>query len=203
LLDASGLFVADADKHWGSVVPKTTGGIINNFTYKDFSVNFNLDYQVGGKFFSLSEQWGHYSGLLAATAYNNDKGKNIRDAIPDGGGVHVSGVQAADGKTPVDMYIDAQTYFHQFYNNRIAEPYIHSLTFVKLREVAIGYQIPVQKLKIDRTFKSIQFSLVSRNPLLIYRETKSFDPSEISAVQGEDGQYPGTRSLGFNLKFNF
>ena len=203
LLDASGLYSADADKHWGSVVPKTTGGMINNLTYKDFSFNFNLDYQVGGKFFSLSEQWGNYSGLLAPTAYTNDKGKNVRDAVADGGGVHVVGVQASDGKTPFDMYVDAQTYFHQFYNNRIAEPYIHSLTFVKLREISLGYQIPVQRLKIDRTFKSINFSIVSRNPLLIYRETRSFDPSEISGVQGEDGQYPGTRSIGFNLKFNF
>lgn len=204
LLDASGMFLNDIDKHWGSVVPKLTGGVVNNFTFKGFNLNFNIDYQFGGKFFSLSEQWGHYSGLLKATAATNDKGWNVRDGISDGGGVHVVGVSAADGKTPVDMYIDAQTYFHQFYNTQIAEPYIHSLSYVKLREISLGYKIPVNSLgALSSVFKGANVSIVARNPVLLYRETRSFDPSEISGVQGEDGNLPGTRSLGFNIKFNF
>ena len=58
-------------------------------------------------------------------------------------------------------------------------------------------------MKIGKTIKGATLSLVARNPWLIYRDSKSFDPSEISEIQGEDGQYPGTRSLGFNLKLNF
>jgi hypothetical protein len=131
LLDAAGLFVVDANKHYGSVVPKLTGGIVNTFNYKGFTLNFNIDYQFGGKFFSLSEMWGHYSGLLAGTAATNDKGWNVRDAVGDGGGVHVIGVSAADGKTPVEMYVDAQTYFHQFYSSQIAEPFVHGLSSLK------------------------------------------------------------------------
>jgi hypothetical protein len=46
-------------------------------------------------------------------------------------------------------------------------------------------------------------SLIARNPWIIYRESKNFDPSEISGVQGEDGQLPGVRSLGASLKFVF
>ena len=203
LLTSAGLFVADEGKEWGSVVPKINGGLVNTFTYKNVLINFNIDYQFGGKFFSLSENWGHYSGLLKATAATNDKGMNVRDAIADGGGVHVVGVSATDGRTPVDLYVDAQTYFHQFYNSRIYEPFIHSLSYVKLREVSIGYQVPVQKLGLPAWFKGVSASLVARNPWLLYRETKSFDPSEISDIQGEDGQFPGTRSFGLNLKFNF
>jgi TonB-linked SusC/RagA family outer membrane protein len=202
IVDDQGMYVNDPDKHWGSVVPRVTGGLVNTLNYKNFQLNFNIDYQVGGHFFSLSEMWGHYSGLLRATAATNDKGWNVRDDVADGGGVHVVGVAASNGR-PVDMYIDAQTYYHQFYNSQIAEPFVHSLTFVKLREVSIGYQIPVQKMKISKIFKAATFSIVSRNPWLIYRETASFDPSEISGVQGEDGQFPGTRSLGANLKIYF
>jgi hypothetical protein len=44
------------------------------------------------------------------------------------------------------------------------------------------------------------FSLVARNPLLIYAETEDFDPSEISSLSGEAGQFPGSRGFGFNLK---
>jgi hypothetical protein len=203
LLDANGLYVVDTDKHWGSVVPKVTGGLVNTLTWKALTFNFNIDYQVGGKFFSLSEMWGHYSGLFEATAASNDKGWNVRDDVSQGGGVHVVGVKAADEKTPVDTYVDAQTYFHQFYNAQIAEPYIHSLTYVKLRELSLGYRIPIAKTTFGEWFKAATLSVVARNPLIIYRETKNFDPSEISGVQGEDAQYPGTRALGVNLKLNF
>lgn len=163
-----------------------------------------LDYQFGGKFFSLSEQWGNFSGLYEETAALNDKGKNVRDAVEDGGGVHVVGVDAEDGTTPVDVYISAYDYFHQFYYQRIAEPFVHDLSFVKLREISLGYKIPVAKLGLfGKAFQGAHFSVIARNPWLIYRETKNFDPSEISFNHGEDGQFPGTRSIGFNLKLNF
>lgn len=202
LLDEHGLFTPEANHHFGSVVPKVTGGLVNTLSYKFITLNFSIDYQKGGKFFSLSEMWGHYSGLMKGTAVANDRGMNIRDDVSDGGGVHVVGVDAADGRTPVDFYVPAQDYFHQFYNS-VYDPYIHDLTYVKLREASVGFQIPVSTMKLGKIVKGANFSIVARNPWLIYRKAKNFDPSEISQVQGEDGQYPGTRSLGFNLKLNF
>lgn len=200
----TGLFVSNPNKEYGSIVPKTTGGLINTLSYKNFTFSFSLDYQVGGKFFSLSETWGHYSGLFEATAETNDKGYNVRDAVGDGGGVHVVAVSSADEKTVVDMYVDAQTYFHQFYNSQIAEPFVHDLTFVKLREVSVGYNIPVKKIGgISKYVQGARFSVISRNPWLIYSDSKNFDPSEISNIYGEDGQLPGTRSLGVNLSIRF
>ena len=199
-----GWYVGDATKRWGSVVPKTTGGFQSFLTYKDFSFSFTLDYQFGGKFWSLSEQWGNFSGLLEETAGLNDRGKPKRDPVSQGGGVRVTGVAASDGKTPVDVYIDAYDYYHQFYFVSVAEPFVHDLSYVKLREVSLGYRIPVQKFgKVGKAFQGAHVSIISRNPFLLYRDTQNFDPSEISGVFGEDGQMPGTRSLGFNLKLNF
>lgn len=199
----TGLFVADATKHWGSVVPKTNGGIVNSFSYKNFTFGFNLDYQVGGQFFSLSEMWGNFSGILAETAAINDNGKNVRNDVGAGGGVHVIAVSSVDQKTPVDKYVDVQSYFQQFYFNKVAEPYIHSLTYVKMREVNLGMNLPVTKWGLSKVLTAANFSIIARNPFLIYRKTTNFDPSEISGLQGEDGQYPGTRSVGFNLKLTF
>lgn len=201
---STGLFVADADKHWGSVIPKTTGGIINTLTYKDFVLNFSLDYQIGGKFFSLSENWGNFSGLLDETASTNDKGKNVRDAVADGGGVHVVGVSSVDEKTPVDMYVEGSDYYHQFYFGRIAEPFVHDLTFVKIREASLGYRIPVKKIGgVSKYVQGATISVIARNPWIIHRASENFDPAEISGVQGEDGQLPGVRSFGASLKLTF
>jgi TonB-linked SusC/RagA family outer membrane protein len=200
----TGYYIRDLDKHWGSVVPKTTGGFINTLAYKNFVLNFSLDYQIGGKFFSLSESWGWFSGLLEPTASTNDKGNNVRDAVANGGGVHVVGVSSVDLKTPVDKYISGFNYYHQFYSRQIAEPFIHDLTYVKIREASLAYRIPVNKIgNLSKYVQGASLSLIARNPWIIYRDAKNFDPSEISGVQGEDGQLPSTRSLGASLKFIF
>ena len=201
-LDANGLYIRQADVDFGSALPDYTGGVQNTFTvFKNFVLNFNIDYSHGGKFFSLSDFWGTQSGLLAKTATLNDKGNSVRDAVDNGGGVHVFGVDAS-GK-PVDKYVDAFTYYHQFVNNQINEASIYDLTFVKLRELSIGYRIPVEKMGLGKYIRTATFSVVSNNTWLIYAKQKGFDPSEISNTYGENGQYPGTRSIGVNLKVGF
>lgn len=194
-------YVNDPQVFFGSVLPKVTGGVQNTFNIYDFSVSASVDYQVGGKFVSLSDQWGSYSGLTSRTATVNDKGNPVRDAVIEGGGVHMVGVDG-DGK-PMDAYVDAQTYFQNLYNNKTFDPYIYDLTFVKLRELAIGYNLPIKKLGWDKIVNRAQLSLVARNPILIYAKTRDFDPSEISSVSGEAAQYPGSRGFGFNLKVSF
>ena len=202
---ATGLYAqGDPNYNWGNIVPKITGGFQSLFTYKNFILNFSLDYQFGGKFFSLTESWGAFSGLLDYTAGSNDRGMNVRDPLSEGGGVHVVGVSSVDSKTPVDTYVDGFTYFHQFYNGGIANPYVHDLSYVKIREISLGYTFGSDKLTFTNgAVKAVTLSLIARNPWLIYSASKNFDPSEISGVYGEDGQLPSIRSLGFNVKFNF
>lgn len=202
ILNTSGFYVSDANVFFGSVLPDYTGGVQNTFQIlRDFTVNVNIDYQKGGKFVSLSDMWGSYSGLTARTATVNDKGNPIRDAVVDGGGIHVFGVDATN--KPVDYYVEAQDYFHNLYNNRAFDEFVYDLTFVKMRELSVGYNIPVNKLKINNWAQRATISLVARNPFLIYAKTADMDPSEISNVSGETGNFPGTRSFGFNLRVGF
>lgn len=200
-LTTSGMYVREAEVNFGSVLPDYTGGVQNTVGYKNFYLNFNIDFQKGGKFFSLSDFWGSFSGLTAKTASINDKGNPVRDAVGDGGGVRVDGVDA-DGKA-VHYYVDAQAYYHQFQGSRISENSIQDLTFVKLRELSMGYRFNVDKMGLGKVLTGANFSIVARNPWLIYAKTRDFDPSEISNTYGENGQMPGTRSIGVNLKLNF
>lgn len=202
VLDANGYYVNDPKVYFGSVLPDYTGGLQNSFSFlKDFNLSVNIDFQYGGKFVSLSNMWGGYSGLTAATATYNDKGNPVRDAVADGGGVRVFGVNASG--VPVNYYVGAADYFQHIYSNKTFDPYIYDLTFVKMREVSLGYNIPIKKLKLGKYVQNANISIVARNPLLIYATTKDFDPSEISATAGETAQLPGTRGFGFNLKIGF
>lgn len=202
VVDANGRYVAEPNSYLGSVLPDWTGGMFNSLTYKSFVLNINVDFQKGGKYFSLSDHWGVFSGLMARTAGLNDKGNPVRDAVADGGGVHVIGV-TAEGQ-PVDKYVEAFTHFHDFRSRRIAEEHIYDLSFIKLREVSLGYRIPVSKVgALNKWLQNATISIVARNPWLIYSENRDFDPSEISNRYGENGQFPGSRSIGFNLKLGF
>ena len=51
---------ADPEKYFGNVLPKFTGGVQNSFKIlKDITFIANFDYQIGGKFFSLSDYVGN------------------------------------------------------------------------------------------------------------------------------------------------
>lgn len=201
VVDANGMFVQAPNTYFGSVLPGFTGGFLNTLTYKGFTANINIEFQNGGKYFSLSDHWGSFSGLFERTAGTNDKGIPVREPVADGGGVRVDGV-TADGKA-VTKYVDAQTYYHQFRTNRIAEEHVYDLSFIKLREVSLGYNLPLAKLGLAKYVQGATLNIVARNPFLIYAKNRDFDPSEISNIYGENGQMPGTRSLGFNVKVTF
>ncbi len=199
----TGLYETKPGQYLGSVLPDYTGGIINTFSYKGIHLNAAIDFQHGGKFFSLSEMWGQYSGLMATTASINDKGHNVRDKVSDGGGVHVKGVDQS-GK-PVDKYVNAKSYYKQWYSNKLAEPFIHNASYVKLREVSLTYDLP--KKWFSRNFvKSISLGVVARDVWLISVSKDNinrWDPSELAHTYGENAQLPGTRSFGFNLNVTF
>jgi hypothetical protein len=204
LLTSSGGYVANPNTYFGSVLPKVTGGIQNTFyIMRDFYIVANIDYQFGGKFFSLSDMWGSYSGLTAKTSGLNDQGIPKRDPVSDGGGVHVFGVDQTT-REKVDYYVDAQNYYHSLYDSKFYDSFIYDLTFIKLRELSVGYNLPVKKLGWSSYIQSASIAFVAQNPWLIYDKTHhDFDPSEISAVGGEAGQFPGVRSFGTNLKIVF
>lgn len=202
VINDNGLYAVEQNQNFGSVLPDFTGGWLNNFNYKGFNLLAAIDFQKGGKFFSLSESWGQYSGLLEETADNNDLGNPKRDPVSEGGGVHVTGVDA-DGN-PVDMYVPALSYYGQWYANRLAEPFVHDKTFVKLREVSLSYALPTDL--IGGFLNSARIGVVGRNLWMIALSEDNkhnWDPSELSQVYGENGQLPGTRSFGVNLNITF
>lgn len=202
LVTQQGMYVVEQDQYFGSVLPDFTGGFLNTFSYKNLTMTASIDFQKGGKFFSLTEMWGAYSGLTKETVATNDNGMSTRDPVADGGGVHVVG-KTVDG-ADVDTYVEAQDYWGQWYSNRLAEPFIHDADYIKLREISLSYTLP--KKITGKALNSATFGFIARNLWLIAvadDNKHGWDPSELSQVYGENGQLPGTRSYGFNIKLTF
>ena len=198
---ATGLYAFQDNVNFGSVLPQFTGGMVNTFKYKNVSLNFTVDFSKGGKYFSLSDLWGGFSGLYDYTAGNNDKGKPVRDPVASGGGVHVKGVDKT-GK-PVDMYVDAVDYYDGNGANKINEMHIFDLSYIKLREVNLGYTFNLKGSSINKVIQNLTLSAFGRNLWLIYTKNRNFDPSEFVNAYGESGQLPPSRTIGLTLKAGF
>ncbi|MCF0063300.1 SusC/RagA family TonB-linked outer membrane protein [Dyadobacter chenwenxiniae] len=187
----------------GSVLPKYLFGFQNSFTYKNFNLGFLVDGRVGGKFFSQTYKVGMYSGVLEKTAANN-----VRET-----GVVLEGVKGtvtynADGTYEVtntsvnDTRITAQAWARGEYSGPTPQT-IFDATFVKLREITFGYNLPLA----NKTVKSVYFGLYGRNLVNIYTASKYIDPEFTSSggnIQGLEGgsiPVPATYGLNVNVKF--
>ncbi|MFV0329363.1 MAG: SusC/RagA family TonB-linked outer membrane protein [Dysgonomonas sp.] len=192
----------DGNEVLGSVYPTALAGLSNTFRYKNFDLSVLFDAQFGGKYFSTSYMWGMYSGMITETAGNNELGNPIRNAVEDGGGVLLKGVKA-DG-TPNTTRLEAEAWGNSIYSGPAAQSVFKS-DYIKLREVSIGYQVP---LKSTKYIKSLKLSAYGRNLAMFGLDNKSFDPEMATTSSGniqgvEGGAVPSTANFGFNVGIQF
>ncbi len=210
LRDAQGrMVVADdgtplgsVDGYIGNSNPKALIGWNNTFSYKDFSLSIGIDGRFGGSVISVTQ------GYLDSFGYSK-KSADARDAK----GVTVNAAKQ-DG-TPVTT-VPAQKYY-QGVGNRdgIIEGLVYSATNVRLRELAIGYKVPIK----SKVIKNANISLTGRN-LFFFKNDAPYDP-ELNTATGSVSQtsstgtnnivsgqgfdsfgLPTTRSFGLNIKLS-
>ena len=207
LLDAANLPLFEANHNFGSVLPKFTGGFLNNFTIGKFNVAAMIDFQSGGQFFSWSKMLAVKSGQATETAVLNDKGFNVRDPLAAGGGVRVDGISDAT-KQEVTAYVDARAYFRNTLGTRIYEEWLFDASYIKLREISVGYTFENGILH-KTPIKSVKLAFIARNPAMLWQKApKGLEPSELSYGSGsiswlEKGEFQTVRSYGVSLNVNF
>ncbi|MEL6591701.1 MAG: SusC/RagA family TonB-linked outer membrane protein [Bacteroidota bacterium] len=197
-------YVFENNKTLGTLLPDFTGGFRNTLVFKGVELTAFVEFQKGGSFHSVTKMFNAYSGLSEETVGMNDKGFPLRDPVDQGGGVKVEGV-TAEGET-AEYYVEAQSYFS---GNLFAlnERWIYDQSYVKLRELRVGYTIP-KKLLGSSPIQDLSLAVIGRNLWLIHSNVDGIDPSEISPgsngyVFQENGILPSTRSIGVNLRLGF
>ncbi len=207
----------------GNVMPDWFGGVHNSLTYKDLNFSFLVDFRKGGDLFSVTNMFGMYAGILEGTAITNDKGNNIREDPAAGGGIRLDGVMGYvdtdgsivfidsdgdDASAPMEntTYGGAERYGHDFYGKH--ELSLFDASFVKLREVVLGYTFNDVSFLSSIGVGSVNLSLVGRNLWIISTDMPNIDPeyalsAGTTSVGMEQNAIPSTRSYGFNLKVVF
>ncbi len=196
VLNAEGKPLASSEKVFlGNAQPDWIGGITNTFTYKNIALRIFIDGRIGGKV---------YSGTGASL---DASGVSKRSLEYRDGGILVKGViENKDGSYSTnDKIISAEKYWGSY--SSIASNYIYDQTNIRLRELALSYQLPKNLLK--KTFiREASISLVGRNLFFLYKDLDHFDP-EASLGTSNAGQgilyynLPSSRVLGMNLNIKF
>lgn len=200
------LFSDESDAIIGNTQPDWNAGISTTLSFKGFTLSGLVDISQGGDLYSVDMKYGLATGLFEETAGLNELGNPKRDLVEDGGGMIYSDAVYADG-TPNDTYVEAYDWFSGWLYDYLPTAYhVYDASYVKLREISFGYNIP-SKLLAKTQISRINISIVGRNLWIIHKNMPYYDPeASLSAgnIQGiADGAYPSTRTLGFNLSIGF
>ncbi|MET0635649.1 MAG: SusC/RagA family TonB-linked outer membrane protein [Chitinophagaceae bacterium] len=182
----------------GNTTPKFKFSLGNNFNYRNFSLKVMFDAQVGAVAYSLTHYKMAEQGKLTSTLpgrYNGIIGNGV--------------VQNPDGsfrRNDVVAY-DIDQYYQYSMGSYNAEGSTFSTDFLKFREASLSYSFKPRLLK-KMGLKSALVGVYGRD-LFIWTPWPIFDP-EFGTLAGSDivrgfetGQFPSTRSMGFNLSIGF
>ena len=122
------------------------------------------------------------------------------------GRVFEASIEGIGGHPVVNDWVKPDVMFCHI-SGRNAKMNTYDATYVKLREVALGYTFP-KKLLRKTPFQSLRLSAVGRNLAILFQNTpQGIDPEATSTTgngQGFEQGYPlPTATYGFDLKVTF
>lgn len=195
--DGSGTPITDGSYQIiGNGVPDFTGGVNNSLTWKGVNLTFLIDFKSGGDIYSGTNvrmtQAGYTKQTLLGRA--GEAPLTVTGVLEDG--------------TPFNKTLspgEAANYW-SYLGDRAAERFVYDASFIKLRQITLGYAIPRRLL--DKTpIQGLMISFVARNLAILYKNTDNIDPeSSYTSTNAQGLDYfgmPATRTFGFNLRATF
>ncbi|MFN7584604.1 MAG: SusC/RagA family TonB-linked outer membrane protein [Bacteroidota bacterium] len=191
----------------GNYNPDWLLGIGNSFTFKGIKLSVLFDTRQGGKLYSETQTVGREGGIIMETLEGRANGYDL--SLPGNGVIGQGVVLNSNGTfSPNTTKVTAREWHTAWTAGRnIAEGVMFDASFVKLREVQIGYSFPDKWFK-KTPFRAVNLSFVGRN-LMVWDNVPHVDPENMSYSGGtalpgiENMSMPTTRSYGLNLSFKF
>jgi len=216
----------------GTYQPDLLFGWDNEFRFGRFTAGFLINGQIGGQIFSRSHALYATGGGIT----NNDdpnlplstlEGRETYDISYDADGTPVYTAVNQDGWGVVgpgvmydgegnlvenDVVVPTRDYILSYYGNGFSRDNIESglydATFIKLKELRLGFDIPSDWLSDKLSATSATVSLVGRN-LLLFTDVPTIDPETYSIRAGrivpgfESTSLPTARTMGLAINLHF
>ncbi|MBX2817504.1 MAG: TonB-dependent receptor, partial [Saprospiraceae bacterium] len=180
--------------------PDWLGGITNNLNYKGVNVSFLIDIRSGGSVTSMTNAIVYGGGHTQETVAG-------RSNLIFGQGEYAKwGEAVKEDGSPNDIATTAEAFWNKVggRNAPAGEAFAVDASNVRLRELVVGYELPIESSSIDR----LRVSLVGRNLFFISNKAGDIDPEILTntgkAAEGFNSFAPPTmRSFGVNLQADF
>ena len=195
VVDAEGMPQIGPEQVIGTVSPKFLLGFNTTMEYKKVRLSAVLDWKNGGQMYHGTAGVLDYYGVTQKSAdfRSGDPFLFEEDAVKE-----VSpGVYEKN-----DILIDPSKAYDYFNTkNTISESSVFGTSFVKLREIAVGYPVySSSKVKVD-------VNAFARN-IILWSELKGYDPEVSQGNTNMAGAFerfslPGTSSYGFGVNVKF
>ena len=189
----------------GSTVPKLIAGVTTKIRYKDFTLSGVADYKTGHVYYSTLVEALEFAGLTAHSASSNREPfvfPNSSYETAPGSGVYVE-------NTNITTSGGNRNFWQTSYNN-IKENYVVDATAIKIREIALDYNLPSKFL--DKTpIDALSIGLVANNLIMWRAKENVYTDPEFSINTGGTGVSgigssdqappPGTYAFKINVQF--
>ncbi|WP_299440277.1 SusC/RagA family TonB-linked outer membrane protein [uncultured Aquimarina sp.] len=197
VVGADGNYVADTDlKIIGDPNADWRTTIINEFSYKNFTLNTQLEYTHGGDIFSTTASALLSRGLTTDTEYDRTQ-TFILPGVDLNGAPNTTQIAATDlGFVNSGFFIDEQA--------------IYDASTIRLREVSLSYNFPKRFLE-QTPFGKVSISFIGQNmwyKAINFPDGLNFDPevTSLGVGNGQGFDYltgPTAKRYGFSLNLTF
>lgn len=220
VFDSQGRPIRTTDRiKLGNYNPDWMAGISNTFTFKGIKVSALFDIRQGGEVYSETQTVGREGGIITETLEGRESGYYPQASVTTDpqllnapAGTYVIGdgvVSNGDGTFSVNERRVLPRQWHTAWTGgrNIAEGATFDASFVKLREVQVGYTFP-DKFFTKTPFRSVSIAFVGRN-LALWTDVPHIDPEVMSYTGGtalpgiEYMSIPSSRSYGVNIGLKF
>ncbi|MBR4336763.1 MAG: SusC/RagA family TonB-linked outer membrane protein [Bacteroidaceae bacterium] len=219
ILDPDGNGTTESNKVIGNITPDALLSWRHDFNFlKNFNAGFMFDMRLGGDIWSQTMSHTYCAGSAAITAENGireracvpgfDVSTNYKFVIDDGSGNYIP-VSNKPGD-PGYLEVNAQDWYEWQFTG--AEVYVFDGSFLKLREVYLGYDVPKQALRKTKFIDAAKFSFVGNNLALLWvakNNVMRIDPetggvrSDTYGLGFEQAATPSCSSYGFKVNLTF
>jgi len=169
----------------GSMLPKFFGGISTTLRIWDFDLSASFDYQIGGRILDNT-----YAQLMTPAKTGSDAGYNYSTDIfkawsPTNTGSNIPRWQFGD--------TDAAAGSSRWLTNA---------SYINFQSFAIGYNVPVRRLGIDKYISRIRIYAVGEN-LGYISARKGFDPRASMSSTATVNTYSPVRNISGGIQVTF
>lgn len=185
----------------GKTTPDYIVGLNSSVSFKGFTVSATMDYRTGHVYYEQGSDAMEFTGRSMASVSANRQDFVIPNSVIEtspGVFVENKNIPVAGGR---------QSYWTDVYND-VKSNYVKDATALKLRELAVSYELPASLVR-KTPLSKVSLGFIGRNLMTWLPADNRFSDPEFNNTNsnaiGVGGyfQSPPTKSLGFSLNVEF